>query len=541
MYDVIIAGSGITGSCLGMILAKQGLTVLIIELGKHPRFALGEALLPQSALWPFIIGEYFDIPEIQHLSHADRIVDNITHACGIKHSIGFGYHHPHQPLTASEVHQLIPPHLPFYSESHLLREEVDQYLLEQALEYGIEYMDETKIESIDFESDQVVVRTTTDEFQAQYYVDASGKSSTLVAQEGYADFNHNAQTHSRCIFTHVENLPAIDDLLDDELHQTRRLHDGTFHHMFDGGWMWIIPFDNFERSESNRCSIGLMLDPRKYPIDEALSPEEEMQEILAQFPTIQAHLANSTAIRPYVRTGRLQYKAKQAVGERHFISNNVYGFIDPLYSSGLINSFETVFYGANLLLRAFEEREAGIENPFAAEHFQSMQELLEAQWTQADLMISMAYRAMQSPKTWHAWTQFWLAQVLFHDIWIQRHCFQYFEQGDKTIFQRFLQETRPGNEAPFFAAKNDILDHFQQTLDQLDAKAISPDEAQAQMLSQLESQEWLPKHVYKWGSTEQRNVDFANPEVVQQLLGWGFTQSPEWLRENLFDFSLPPM
>ena len=67
-YDVIIAGSGMYGVTMANILAKAGLDVLIIERGRHPRFALGEALLPQSAIWPFIIGERFGIPEIGHLS-----------------------------------------------------------------------------------------------------------------------------------------------------------------------------------------------------------------------------------------------------------------------------------------------------------------------------------------------------------------------------------------------------------------------------------------------------------------------------------------
>jgi FADH2 O2-dependent halogenase len=42
-------------------------------------------------------------------------------------------------------------------------------------------------------------------------------------------------------------------------------HDGTLHHIFDGGWFWIIPFDNHKKSQNSLCSIGLMLDCRKYP------------------------------------------------------------------------------------------------------------------------------------------------------------------------------------------------------------------------------------------------------------------------------------
>ena len=46
-FDVCIAGSGLYGSTLACILAKQGLNVLILEPGRHPRFSLGEALLPR--------------------------------------------------------------------------------------------------------------------------------------------------------------------------------------------------------------------------------------------------------------------------------------------------------------------------------------------------------------------------------------------------------------------------------------------------------------------------------------------------------------
>ena len=147
-YDVIIAGSGIYGTSLASILAKEGLKVLIIERGKHPRFALGEALLPQSAIWPFIIGERFGIPEIGHLSHADRIVDHITPSCGLKHSIGFAHHTEGEALSTDRMHQLVPPHLPFYSESHLYREEVDQFLLNAAIRYGADYVEETPITDV---------------------------------------------------------------------------------------------------------------------------------------------------------------------------------------------------------------------------------------------------------------------------------------------------------------------------------------------------------------------------------------------------------
>ena len=61
--------------------------------------------------------------------------------------------------------------------------------------------------------------------------------------------------------------------------------------MFDGGWMWIIPFDNFHRSASTLCSIGLLLDPEKYPLDDSLSPEEEMKKLSQHFQVSRNSLA----------------------------------------------------------------------------------------------------------------------------------------------------------------------------------------------------------------------------------------------------------
>ena len=50
-FDIVISGAGIAGTILSLIFKKQGLSVLLIEVGKHPRFTLGEAMLPQSAIW----------------------------------------------------------------------------------------------------------------------------------------------------------------------------------------------------------------------------------------------------------------------------------------------------------------------------------------------------------------------------------------------------------------------------------------------------------------------------------------------------------
>src|SRR6476659_5325834 len=83
-FDVAILGAGLGGTMLAAILARQGKRVLVLEKGSHPRFAVGEALLPQSTLWMWILAQRFDVPEIQHLTRLDSIHRHVAPTCGIK-------------------------------------------------------------------------------------------------------------------------------------------------------------------------------------------------------------------------------------------------------------------------------------------------------------------------------------------------------------------------------------------------------------------------------------------------------------------------
>jgi FADH2 O2-dependent halogenase len=94
------------------------------------------------------------------------------------------------------------------------------------------------------------------------------------------------------------------------------LSQGTLHHIFKGGWLWIIPFNNHPASTNPLCSVGLQLDPRLYPQRDDLTPEEEFREFIHQFPDMEAQLKETRAVRDWVRIDRLQYSAHHIVGDR---------------------------------------------------------------------------------------------------------------------------------------------------------------------------------------------------------------------------------
>lgn len=536
-YDVIVGGSGIAGSTTATILAKNGLEVLLIEADSHPRFTIGEALLPQSSMWMWIVGEYFDLPEVQYLSDANEVVEQITPSCGIKHSIGFAYHEEGQPFSGDHCHQLIPPDLPFYSESHFVRSEIDHYLVRSAVEYGVDYVDETRITDVEIAEDGVAVQTDRGPVDGEFFVDATGRNSVLAEKMGYRDDAPELETDSRAIFTHVEGLEPFDELIGDEdhPHQSKRLHDGTLHHVFDGGWMWVIPFDNFERSDDTRASVGLVLDRNEYPRDDSLDAEEEFYQIVGEFPGVERHLESVEAVRPWIRTGRLQYLSTHSLGHRHYLTNSTYSFVDPLYSNGLVDTFESIFVSTNLLLDAFEA------DDFSAERFAQLDELHREQALNSDFVVSNAYRAMGDFGVWNAWTQTWLGQVLFHDMYINRHCAKYFASGDSAEFDGLLQETPPGADAPFVAAKEEMYETMATALDAYANGQRGAGETAEILLDELDRAEWLPKHVYGWGDERSRHVDFSDPELVGKLLEWGNTAAPDHLRAGLFDFEPPKM
>lgn len=535
-YDVIIAGTGLYGTTLGSVLARNGVRVLLIERGTHPRFALGEALLPQSAIWPFVIARRFGATDVGHLSHADRIVDHITPTCGLKHSIGFAWQRQGRAAEAQHVHQLIPPHLPFYSESHLYRHDVDMYMLQSARSQGCAYVDETDIVGVDLDPDRVTVRTDGTKWTADIFIDASGKGSRLVDQEGYRRGAPEALTHSRSIFAHVEGLPPIDRWVEADSHG-RHLHHGTFHHVFPGGWMWVIPFDNFARSTSRLASVGLMLDPRVYPEDSTLTPQQEFDTIVARFPTMAAQLEGVRVVRPHTRTARLQYSATTSAGHRHLLAPATYGMIDAIYSNGLVHTFESVFRTAHVLLTEFGcmDGAAPGRRDFSAESLRPLDEMHRAQWLDADRMASCAYAAMHHPSTWAAWTQVWLAQVLFSDLWLQRACFRHLSSGDPTELDVLLRGRRPGSASPVSPLREALLDDIASIVH----AGPADDTIAARMFERLAAETWLPRHVYDWGNPAERSIDFARQDVAEALLGWGFASSPEPIRSKLFDFSLP--
>lgn len=530
-FDVAILGSGLGGSTLAAILARHGKRVLLLEKGSHPRFAVGEATLPQSSLWMWILSQRFDVPEIGHLTRTNLIHEHIAPTCGVKRALGFLWHEEGKRQDPLKANLLIAPATPLTSESHLFRQDVDLYMLNAAIQYGTVYRDHIDVRDFDVDDDGVTLRTDTgEELRARFLVDGAGYRSPLATRFGLRENPTPLETQSRSIFTHMVGIKHYDDCLQPE--ESPNLSygwaEGTLHHVFEGGWLWIIPFNNVEGSTNPLCSVGLTLNMKRYP-DTGMPAEEEFFHFINRFPSMAQQFEGATAVREWTKTGRLQYSATGGAGDRYFLLAHAHGFIDALYSRGLITNFEVLSALAGPLLQALDE------NSFSRDRFAYAERLQHAMLRQSDRVVNNSYRSFPNYALWNAWLRVWLIAEIYGDLRLFSVCVKYLETQDKSIFELLEKDPLIGCSPPGEDEITDLVRFADDVLARYEAGEMDPDAGAASILAALGAAKSMPP-IYGWGDAEDTHLDYL-PEKLVRTIGWGLTEAPEKIRERMFMFN----
>jgi FADH2 O2-dependent halogenase len=532
-YDTIIIGSGIGGTSLAAILARHGKKVLMIEKGRHPRFAIGEAAFFRACIWMWMTGRRYGVPELEHIANVEKLAEMGVPTSGLKQTFGQAYHREGRDLDPGETHNIVTPLAHFIRDTHLYRQDVDQYMLKAALKYGAEYRDRTQVLAIEFDEDGATVITDGGEaFRTRYVVDGAGYRSPLAEKFGLRDEVPNAKTHSRAIFTHMRNVRPIDEVLDEPIPGSFSLYEGTLHHVFDGGWMWIIPFDNHESSENPLCSVGLMLDSERFPRPEGVAPEDEFQAWVDRFPGIARHLEDAVPVRPFTGTGRIQYSSKSVVGPRYALLSQAQGFIDPLYSRGLIWTFENVYALAHRLIDALTD------DDFSMERFEYLNGMAAAQHERADQLVHNAYRAMGHFETWNAWTRIFVAGELLNALYLWRRALHTIRTGDTAWITGLDADPKPGYETYAAGPLQEMIDTAGALFDRIDLGQIGYEMAAQELFEYLGTVKALPHPVWKFGEAAAHHVDLVLPSSLAKLIFWGKVRAPKPMRKELFDLPM---
>ncbi|MEG8179184.1 NAD(P)-binding protein [Nocardia terpenica] len=408
-YDVAIVGGGVGGSALAAILARHGVRVLIVEGGGHPRFAIGESTVPETTIGLRVLARRYDVPEIANLANNTDLRHHVSSACGVKRNFSFAYHREGEPFRARECTQYPTWGPPLGPDSHFFRQDVDAYLYSVALSYGATGRTHTPITGVEFDSAGAELRTGSGEtYRAAFVVDAGGMRSVL-ADVLDLRIDPPYRTRSRAIYSHFVGVQPFDRVIPPrrEHGMPSPLGQGTLHHLFEGGWMWVIPFDNHVESTNPLCSVGINLDIDRYPRPDDTTAEQEFWTHVERFPTIARQLAHAKAVRPYIASTRSQFASRQVVGPRWCMLPHASDFIDPLFSSGLAVTVMALNALAHRIIDAVRA------DDYAVERFDYLQTWTKRMFDYYDALVFNSYTAFDDFELWNAWNRVWTIGTLY--------------------------------------------------------------------------------------------------------------------------------
>lgn len=297
-YDVIIIGGGPAGSTAGLLLARRGMSVLIVDKVQHPRFHVGESFLPR--VW--------DLINEMGLREA---MDGVTHVP--KYGAEFGFGHG-ETTTIFEFTDSM------YGENprtfNVERAPYDHMLLTQAKLAGAQVQSPATVRRIvKLEDGDVAIIVDDQEVSGRILLDASGQS-TMVAR--HLGTRRPIPGHRKvAYFNHFKNcyrLPGIQDG-----HPTVA--------MCDEGWFWMINIDPV------RTSIGVVLDAdiaKTIPC----TPDQMLFWAIERCPLLAQRTADAIFPERVNTAADFSYYCKPFAGPGHFLVGDSAFFLDPIFSTG---------------------------------------------------------------------------------------------------------------------------------------------------------------------------------------------------------------
>ncbi len=300
-YDVAIIGGGPSGSTAATFLARQGHKVVVLERDKFPRFHIGESLLPHSA------------EALKRLGLEDKMDEMFLPKYGAEIST----------VCGTNVAQILFKNglVPGATKAwQVTRSEFDKLLLDNATTNGAEVREQTSVESIDFQPDEVRLKIKnadgTQELRSRYLLDCSGRGS-MVGQHFKLKRNyHNLKKFS--VFAHFENVTRAEGI------------EGSFIRIITGKdrWFWMIPLT------PTKMSIGFVMDITTFK-GLKQSPEDALDQAMREQPLIWKCMTNATRVTIVHSASDYSYRNTSLVGERWMLAGDAAGFIDPVFSTGV--------------------------------------------------------------------------------------------------------------------------------------------------------------------------------------------------------------
>jgi flavin-dependent dehydrogenase len=331
-HDCIVIGGGPAGSTVSTLLAQYGRRVLLLEKSRFPRHHIGESLMPQT-YWVF-----------KRLGMLSKLKDSDF---TLKESVQFVSSSGHD----SQPYYFTDRDPSEYSTTwQVKRDKFDKMMLDNAREHGVEIREGAAVKEVLFDGTRAVgVHATIDgamqSISCKVVIDATGVNALLSKQLGIREGEPGLK--NAAIYAYWKNA-----------HRDPGRNAGAtlvINTPDKQGWFWSIPLEN------DITSIGIVGKPQFLITGRGDDPLAILEEEIARTPGIRRRVENAERITHAYVTSDFTYRARRIAGDGWVLCGDAFGFLDPIYSSGVFLALKMGELTADMVHAALTENNLSAE------------------------------------------------------------------------------------------------------------------------------------------------------------------------------------
>ena len=325
-YDVIVVGGGPAGSTIASILSREGVSVVLFEKEEFPRHHIGESLMTDT-YWTF--QRMGLLEKLKASPFVRKFSVQFANPAG-KESRPFYFFEAmhHESAVTWQV----------------TRSVFDKMLIEHAADQGAAVHQGAAVKQVLFEGDKAVgvevqlKDGSRQSFHARVVVDATGQSAMLSNKFRWRV--RDPKLKKAVLYSYFKGAHREPDL-NGGATLVLRTQPGS------GGWFWYIPL------EDDLTSVGIVADPGYLLKGRGQDLAKIFHEEIDRCETVQRRVAEGERVDKIYSILDYSYRSKHNSGNGFIIIGDAYGFLDPIYSSGVLLALKMAELAADAIHDAF--------------------------------------------------------------------------------------------------------------------------------------------------------------------------------------------